>query len=620
MKLNQLRDYFMACKDQCEDETADIRKTWDSLQAQYLCKKDFGKKKDWQFKVYTPIGKPKVKKAVRLIKKNLVRSGDYFDFDNPPRLPEKLKKCHLTKRALKLYLREARFIDELSLALEAGFTLGLMILKFWVAEEDGPYYIDADKEEIVYTKRPKMRCKAINPFNFYFTRDHQVNIEEEWLTLAEFREMVEKGPGVYNTREVKKLINGDYQVETNLSDEDKKRIQRLGLREHKNKYRKEVKLSHFYGPITTAKGEVFMPNAQMIFANDKYLVLGPRENPFWHKKSPYVYDSPLKVLFRHIGKGLIEDVMGIEDAIVEFVNLQLDNLLWKILGIHEIDDMAFSEFGRGDLRELYPGKFVRRRSGHQGSSYQFHDIGVDPAKAMPMLEELKTFYDEETGVTQYVQSLPGAASERATIYAGRRQAALGDFQSIALDIERSFMSRCFDMARDLMIQYLMVFDNPDLTDIFKENEFDLAEMTNAEKRAMIVTDVDFVGKGISIFFEREQLLEKIGAYVKMLNALPAEAQLYPNWPVIVKRFNEAFSFDSPDEMIHSDQEVAQLKAQMQQAQQAQMIQQLQLMQQTHRQELEKIELQNQPKILDIQRKYESDEANRKAKLIAEALK
>jgi len=620
LRQKQIKDYFLACRDQCREETKDIRKTWDALLGQYLCKKDFGEKKDWQFKIYTPIGKPKIKKAVRLIKKNLITTGSYFDFDNPPKLEDKLKKCHLTKRALELYLREAGFIDELSIALESGFTLGLMIMKFWVAEEEDHYYIDADKAEIVYPKRPKMRCKAINPFNFYFTRDNQINIEEEWLTLTEFKQMVDESPGIYNKSEVKKLLAGDYQPTENLADEDKKRIQKLGLRDAENKYRKEVKLAHFYGPITTEKNELFMANAQMLIANDKYLVLGPRENPFWHKKSPYIYASPLNVLFRHVGKGLIEDVMGVEDAIVEFVNLQLDNLLWKILGIHEVDDMAFSEFGRADLRELYPGKFVRRRSGYQGSSYQFHDIGVDPAKAMPMLQELKTLYDEEIGVTQYVEALPGATSEKATIYAGRRQTALSDFQSIALDIERGFMTKCFDMARDLMIQYLMVFDNPDLEDIFRENELDLAEMTDAEKRAMIVTDVDFIGKGISIFFEREQLIQKIGAYVKMLNALPGTAQLYPNWPVIIKRFNEAFSFDKPEEMLHSDQEVAQLQAQMQQAQQAQMIQQMQLMQQAHQHELEKINLQNQPKLLDIQRKYESEEADRKAKLIAEAMK
>lgn len=620
LKKDEIVRYFLACKKECEDETKSIRDVWEDCLAQYLCKKDFSRKEDWQYKVYTPISKPKIKKAVRLIKKNMITTGDYFDFINPPRVPEKQRLCSLTKRALRLYLDQASFIDNFSDALESGFTLSMMILKFWVAEtEDAGFSVDADKGEIVYSTSPKLKCKAINPFNFWFTKDGSITIEDEWLTLPEFREIIKQSPDIYNQKEVKRFLNTDFREWSDMTQDDQQRLRKLGLDDTGNPYRKELKLSHFYGPVINKKNEIVIKNAQMLIVNDKYLILGPRENPFWHKKSPYIYDSPLKVLFRHVGKGLTEDVRGVEDAIVDFVNLQLDNLLWKVLGIHEIDELAFSEFGKSDLQELYPGKFVRRRPGYQGDAYRFHDIGVDPAKAMAMLQELKGFHDEEHGVTAYVEAMPGASGEKASIYAGKRQTALGDFQAIALDIERRFFVKCLDMARDLMIQYLMDVDNPDLHDIFRENEFDLAELTPEEKKAMIVTDVDFIGKGISSYFEKEQQLQKIGAYVKMLNAMPAQAQLYPNWPAIIKRFNEIFSFDNPDEMIHSDREVAELQAQMQQAQQQQLMQQFKLMQIQHAQELEKIDRKNMPKLVDISKKYQDKEIDRRIQLIEKAL-
>ena len=625
MKPDQVIKYLQACVDECDDQLSDIKEIWDRSLSQYMCIKDFSKKKPWQFKVYTPISKPIIKKAVRLVKRVMLRPGYYFDFDNPGKDPKKKQKCDITKRALAVFLNAAKFVEHFAEALESGFALGLMVLKFWVGEDKENFSIDADKGEIVYPKRTGLKVKAINPYNFRFTMDNSIHIEDEWLTVPEFRQIVEKtidsdGNSPYDLKAVKKCLAMDYGKKESLSDEDEKRLERLGLNETGNLYRKDIILRHFWGPLINKKNEVEMENCRFTVANEKFLVIKPTENPFWHEKSPYIVNSPLKVMFRHVGKGLMEDVASIEDAIVDFVNLQLDNLMWQLLGINEVDEMAISEKGKVQLRELYPGKLVAKRSGYQGDAFKYHQLGVPPEKGMPMLQELKQFHEMDHGVTDYVQGTQGK-KDTATAYAGKKSDALGDFQSIAMDIDNNFLVECIDMARDLMIQYLADFDSiPNISSIFEDEGIALEAMSKEEKQAMIVTDVNFVGRGISIFFEREEKLNKLGSYVKFLNAMPEPAQLYPKWPEIAKRINDVFAFDKPEDLINTDKEVAQIKAQMQQAQQRQaaMAFKQQMMEWKH--EGQQADKDRAVKVMEIMQDSKDKDKDRKIKLLEEVLK
>jgi hypothetical protein len=625
MNDEEVVSYFNATTSECYEETKHIKQIWQECWEQYMCRKDFSKKKDWQFKTYTPISKPKIKKATRLIKRVLLSSSEYFDFDTPAISdPERVKLNNVTKRVVKAHLTAAKFIDGFAEALESGFTMAMMILKFWVGEEKEHFSIDATAGERVDRKKLKLKVKAINPFNFDFTRDGSIQVEHEWITLAELRAMAEKADGkLYHKPTLKKILDTDYaEISTEGRDEEEeKRIKRLGLLEHTNSYRKQVKLSHFWGPLQNKDNQVVMEHCQFTVVNDKHLFLKPRENPYWHEKSPYVWGSPLNVLFRHIGKGLTEDVRGIEDAIIDFVNLQLDNQMWQLLGVREVDEQAFTAKGKSQLMELTPGKLVAKRTGYQGQAFKFHEMGVPPEKAMSMLGELKQFHEEEHGVTQFVS---GGAQQRGDTtlgeYQGRRFDVLGDFQSIALDIERSFLNLCIDRARDLVIQYLTDFeDNPEIVQIFKDDGVELAGLTETQRRAIIVTELDFVGKGISIYFEREEKLNKMGAYVKGINAMPEDAQLYVKWPEVFKRWNEAYAWNKPEDLTRTDEEVKQEQQRRQQRRQQQQQQQLQLAQQQQQQQMQfefaKIEATNKPKMAKIQQDAEEKKADQMLRVV-----
>lgn len=611
--VNKIISFYTACRDQIDDEMRDIHAIWRQCENQYLCKKSWGDKKKWQSKTYVPISKPKIKRAVRLIKRILMSTDAFFDFEHPGKDPLKKKQCNITRRALQVHLRSAEFLDQFAEALEAGFVMSMMIIKWWIGEDDGKFSIDTSRSEIVRDRRLKLKCKAINPYNFFFTRDKKIVIEDEWITLPELRKMTEQktsdGKDLYEMAQVRKLLSGDYGDQQKLDEDEAARLRRLGINKEVNRFRKDVLLSHFWGPLINQDNEITKENCHFIVANGKYLILEPKENPFWHEKAPYIFDSPMSVLFRHVGKGLTEDVRSIEDSIVDFVNLQMDNLLWKQLGIREVDAMAFDDAGRSDLMELYPGKMVKRRTGYQGEAFKYHELGFNPDTAMPMLQELMSFHESDHGVTAYVEQMGGQAGEKATIYAGKKASAMSDFQSIAQDIERGFLVKCIDMARDLMVQYLSGFDTtPNMAEIFAQEGLVLDELGDDERKRMIVTDLDIIGRGISVFFDRMEKIEKIGSMVKMYNALPESAQDYIPWDQVIKEFHDAFAMEKVD--LLSDEQVAELQAKRAQAQNQQMMMAIQQFQDQQALEREKIKTDFQKTIVELKHETEENQKDR----------
>lgn len=607
---DELREFYLSQKKECEDLVVDIRKTMDACLDAYLCKKDWGdKKKDWQSKRFVPISKPVVKSAVRLIKKAMLDAPDFFDFETPSAAKEKKKLCDISKRVIKAHLASDKFLNKFSETLECGFTLGPMIIKFWV-ENVTKQILDFENNEQVTTRLPHLRVKVVNPYNFLFTPDRSVHIEHEWIKLPQLKKLSQKNGGPFDDRAVREMVNGDYSQQK-IDDGDEQRLKKIGVAEARNPYRKDVLISHYWGPIHDLQGNTKMENAHFIVGNDKYILMNPKENPFYHGEAPYVVGSPIGVLFRFIGKSLIEDVIGLEDAIIEFVNAQNDNLHWIMLGINEVDEMAISEGGRKDLKELHPGKLVRKKMGYEGDAFKHHEMGTQPEKAMPLLQEMRQFYDYDTKVTEYVSSMPATRQETLGEYQGKRQQAVGEFGSIAQDIERGFLVECVDMARDLVIQYLHDFNRyPEIKEIFAEENMVLDQLTVQDRRKMIVNDLDIVGRGISIFFDRMDQLNKLGSYVKMLNALPEDAQFYPRWPEVLKRMNDAFAFDRRDQLVLTDEEVGKKREQMAKTQQQQIQMALQQQQAEFAQDMKLKMLDLKKEMLKIKADAEQKELDR----------
>lgn len=577
----EIVNFYNSCLDECRTTTSGIRKIWEKNHALYSCQRDFGKKKDWQFRVNTPVCKPKVKKAVNLIKTTQLRAGDYFDFDTPirsendPKYREDQLRCNYTKRLVRSHLdsRPCSFLDSLSETLEAAFGWsGMFQMKLWTGYADSGYF-DMPRSEYVKAEKLALKSKAIDPFLFDFTADKRIQIEHQYVTMPDLWSGVDKGD--FDERVVKKLVASDYGDHTKLKEEEKVRLKRLNLNESKNEYRQEVCLSHYWGPVYQKDGrtnriKVINEHARFIIANQKYLLTEIEDNPYPDKSTPYIVEPLIKIPFRHIGKALTEDVNSIEDAIVDFVNMQLDNLLWQLLGVTEIDQLSLTAQDKQQLKEIYPGVPIVRRPGSTELAFKRHEMGTDPTKAMPILQELKAFHDADHGVTEFLAGDPSIVDTSDPNQRQKRQDAISQFEGFATDFERGPFTKCIDKARDLICQYLAGDRNPNAETILGEQGKDLDQMSEEERKSLIVSEYNIVPRGISIFFER---IRKANAYTgvyKNLNALPEEEKDWIKWQTFIPKIFESTAIDSPEDFMNTQEDVEKMRQGRQQQQQMMM--------------------------------------------------
>lgn len=622
-KDKTIRQYYLECLHECDEAGKKIKSGWDTQLNQYLCLKDFSKKKDWQFKIYTPISKPIIKRATYLIRSSLTTAKDYFDFDTPvintndPRHDVLVRRANFTKRLVRSHLDADSFITKVTEAIEAGFTLGLMIFKVWPSHESESK-INIVRDVIQHKKRVKLKLKPINPLLFDFSADKRIQIEHDWLYLPDLINLSETG--YLDKRLVKKLLAGDYSDQTDLSSEDNNRLEKLGIKKVANKYRKLVKISHFWGPYYSKDNKTLLNNCHFIMGNDKYVLKAPSPNPYYDNSTPYVISSPIKVIFRHIGKGITEDVAAIEDAIVDFVCMQADNLLWNMLGIREIDIMGIDSKYKRDLQSLHPGKLLIKRTGFQGDTFKYTEMGADPARAIPLLQELKALHENDHGVTEYIQGLPTQHDTTKGQYLGQQGQSLSLFKSITKDVENDFLVPIYEKAKDRIFQYMVGTSDPNAARILGEEGLDMDLMDKEELKSLILDDYSIIGKGVTTFFYRLEQLNKLGSYVKMINALPDNAKARINYKELLMRFNEAFNFDDADKLLLSDDEFKALQDQMAQMNQQQVQMEMQKLMAPIQAKLKQTEERVMADLEKAKLDFESQEKDRQLRLIETFMK
>ncbi|MBF0552633.1 MAG: hypothetical protein HQK60_19135, partial [Deltaproteobacteria bacterium] len=297
-----------------------------------------------------------------------------------------------------------------------------------------------------------------------------------------------------------------------------------------------------------------------IMANEKYLIKPPMPNPYWHGKPPYVVYSPIDVLFRGIGGGLIEGVRSLHRSLSNMMNMAQDAVLFKLLGLNEVNqsNLAYPE----DLEDLYPGKIFRKNTDSPLiTSVAIQDLSP---QAVPIMNWLKQTIQNYTGVTEFLMGTPTCrGTPTATEITSKTQQSTVMFEQIAQTIETDGIVKSVDMVKDLVLQYFtgiganpnagrILGDNPDPSNIDIDSLdsngdlIDLDAMSDQEKISFILDDWDVVSTGISGAMHRADNLQKL---IQFISALSRNPELFGNRlnpdKLLVEILN-AFNVDDPD--------------------------------------------------------------------------
>ena len=545
---------------------------WQKVYNLYNNQYDFSKKAEWQSKQYLPKIPNAVRAIVGFLKKALTPTGEWFTVKF---LDEKWCEFEpVLKRYILYWLNMNKFNQIIDEALICGLLSNLIIFKvYWktteslegtniplkgsvsdikeekektlkeiILEKLGGDIVEAEKEFLsMYTE--ELKIAVVDPFDFFIDPSgrYKYVVHRITMDLADLKEVAAKSN--YNL-EVVKQIEEDFRK---YEFEYKEAVRKGMAPVKKLPFRKQVELWEFWGDLFDDYGNILFRNCTWTIANEKYLIRGPVENPFWHKKAPFVWGPIVKRPLSVYHKNFFEDSIGLAFVLTELLNMMIDTNSFATAKAFEIDmDLLYKpeELTTG----IYPGKVFKKRSG--GANLPLIreiSLGQISPQILRIYQEMDREFQNATGTTEFLLGKPATRGRpTATEVAIKAQQSSAFIEDIASCIEDNVLAPLLKMMAVLILQYQRSFDDIrfiGIQEYIKDKMKILASMTEEEKRKLI--DIfNFEVRGISGLINKRQNVEKLLTFVEFLINSPAAD--YLNFGEILKRLASLLDLDVKD--------------------------------------------------------------------------
>jgi hypothetical protein len=382
-------DYLNDCVNQSVQAMREIRRVQAHCYEVYKENEpvNYQKKDDWQSRVVVPKPFAAVQFGASAIKKAF--TPKFLSLDNVKNAVsgefwQKVMENQLNEQGAKFVLR---FTDATTMALAIG--LSMEMIPRWVPGRGLEYVL-------------------IEPWKIHrepdaLSRDCQSGlywIHQEWLDWFVLKQ------GETNGRyfDVARVQDAEQTDPANDQMTKEAIAARKEMLWERSKYRKMVLTSEFWGVVLDSKANLLLPNATYTVAANR-VIQRPKATTYQQIRWPGIAFSPLPDLLKFGGRGLLEGIVSVWEAMNNLMCLHQDNMMWVVNPMTEINIDALVDPMDA---EGYPGK-----------EYLVRDT-VSGQQAVRTVERRHTtnevlanmqYYDQNfqrgSFVTDAVQGLPG---------------------------------------------------------------------------------------------------------------------------------------------------------------------------------------------------------------------
>lgn len=463
-------------------------------------------------------------------------------------LDEKAIDWAVIRKRLKQRDYDPKIIAAIDHAVEAGASLepplALIPDVTWEIEQ-----VERSVARLAYS--------AVDPRNLFTDANHKSFVESSETTLDEIQDTLEADPGRYNPEQVKKLRDMDY---GDASEVDEDRLRRVGLGNEKDSHRKTVHLDEYWGDLIDSDGKLVKRNCRVVVANELHVLNYPTaedpdsmNNPYWHQKPPYLGMVPLPQVGRLEGTAIAEHSIKLWKAINDMVNLELDNLVMRLLRLPQVkvDWLENPE----DAESLIPGRPIWLNEDATGPAVIDTPLADVPQSAKYLGEYLDRAYQNGTMITD---ALMGLMNQRGGTTLGEIEHNTAEGASYMETVARAveeYIEEAGEMTRQLIIQYGFGPDaDPVLLRKFERQFDDFSEMPAAQRVQFLQSDMDVKSTGISGYFRMADVMKRVIDLVTIASRWEPLGMIMDKYAT-AQRIFKASGLEDPEELL-LDEDVA----------------------------------------------------------------
>jgi len=491
--INTLDGYRKEAQDARRGGPSSRDDTWSTNWDRYWGRYDHSKKADWQSKHVMPESPQFIDRWAAAMREALDAGGEWFTVVDETGQSNELMP-HVQKTMKVLLSRCSRTPDghraDFSSVFEDQMKLGaLMMLSAsvtWRDDDKGGWVSVESVDPRETWLDPKLR-------NLYRLRQYTIDLHELNAMAAQTDD---EGKSIYDTDALAELT-----VSHMRETAEKERSSGHGQDE--SSFRKPITIDEWLCTILDADGEVIADRALVIVANEKHVIRGPEENPFWHGDDWLVTTAMIPVPFSAYGRSYMEDWSDVADAFIEMTNLILDGVFTSTMkSFAAIPELLENP---QDLDEgMSPNKIFKLAEGvvNIKEFIKEIDLGTLPSEALAVWTALKQELRDGAKLSEIaLGQVPPKGGITATEITAVSQSGSAMIRSMARTIESRFLEVVLTLVWQTALQHM------DFLGIADEIGEETAQMLNSRKEQFSDAKFVFRVRGISGLIDKQMELQ-----------------------------------------------------------------------------------------------------------------
>ena len=383
-------DYGMDCIKKSVKEQSVIRKVQKDCWEVYNEKEpvSYADKEDWQARIIVPKPFETVQYGAAAVRKAF--SPKFLSIKNT----KNKDAADFWQKVMDFQLNEqhANFILNFTDATVMGLAVG-------ISQEMIPRWVPGKGLEYSLIEPWKIQRDSDA-----LSRDSQSGmywIHQEWLDYFVLKKG-EKAGRYFDVARVKQMESDN--PDDNVFSTKEAINARKDMTWERSRFRKLILTSEFWGIVLDPKGNLLLPSATYTFAGGRVIQV-PKAVSYPSLRWPGISFSPLPNILRHGGRGLLEGIMTIWEAMNNIMCLHQDYMQWIVNPPKEINVDALVD---PDDAETWPGKDVLTKATGQGQqAIRIEQRRSRTSDVLANAQHYDQLYQRGSFVTDAVQGLPG---------------------------------------------------------------------------------------------------------------------------------------------------------------------------------------------------------------------
>lgn len=472
--------------------------TWEQNLNLYYNRYDFSDKADWQSQETMPEVPNYVDRFAAALKEAVVASGDAFytvvdPYDKENDLADAIKRMTdvwlstLGRNQVGQVLGFPAVFEE---QMKMGAITALSGAVLWKEDVEGGRVAFETVDPRFVWLDPTYR-------NLYRVRRTEID-RHELVSMAKMQ--TKSGKPIFRLPEMDAL------VQSVMIEDQQRREEMAGHGMQQSSTRVPITLDEYIATVVGRDGKVLAKDALMVVANDRYLIRGPEDNPYWHGKDWMVYAPLVTTPLSVYGRSYMEDFGSIAQTFTKLTNLILDAVQTSAIKAYVmVPGMLLNpeQVNSG----ISPNKTFLLEEGYRAEDFaKVIDSGELSPSAYQVWQALKTELSEaasinEIGMGQFAPNSRTSATEVNST----QQSSSAMIRSVAQTVETRFADPLLDLVWKTGLQKTKADDRRMVEAVGEQ----MWPALMGRRKELIKRNYTFQARGISQLIAKNQMLSSL---------------------------------------------------------------------------------------------------------------